>query len=81
MPPSLVHRWAGLVGADRLVMVYGMTEGLGFTALRGDEWMDHQGSVGRGVRETEVRILGADGADLPPGEIGEIYLRSPMTIR
>ncbi len=79
MPASLVHRWAGLVGADRLVMVYGMTEGLGFTALRGDEWMDHQGSVGRGVRATEVRILGADGRDVPAGEIGEIYLRSPMS--
>ena len=79
MPPSLVHRWAGLVGADRLVMVYGMTEGLGFTALRGDEWMDHQGSVGRGVRATEVRILGADGRDVPAGEIGEIFLRSPMS--
>jgi bile acid-coenzyme A ligase len=79
MPPSLVHRWAALIGADRLVMVYGMTEGLGFTALRGDEWMDHQGSVGCGVRGTEVRILGPDGCDLRPGEIGEIYLRSPMS--
>jgi bile acid-coenzyme A ligase len=79
MPPSLVHRWAGLIGADRIVVVYGMTEGLGFTALRGDEWMDHQGSVGRGVRDTEVRILDADGRDLPAGEIGEIYLRSPMS--
>ena len=47
-------------------MVYGMTEGLGFTALRGDEWMDHQGSVGRGVRDTEVRILDADGRRLLP---------------
>lgn len=79
MPPSLVHRWADLAGADRLVMVYGMTEGLGFTALRGDEWMDHPGSVGRGVRGTEVRILDPDGHDLPAGEIGEIYLRSPMS--
>jgi bile acid-coenzyme A ligase len=79
MPPSLVHRWAALIGAERLVMAYGMTEGLGFTALRGDEWMDHQGSVGRGVRDTEVRILGLDGCDLPSGEIGEIYLRSPAS--
>ena len=79
MPPSLVHRWADLVGADRLVMVYGMTEGLGFTALRGDEWLDHQGSVGRGVRGTEVRILDPEGRDLPTGEIGEIFLRSPMS--
>ena len=80
MPASLVHRWADLVGADRLVMVYGMTEGLGFTALRGDEWMDHPGSVGRGVRGTEVRVLDADGHDLPPGEIGEVYLRSPGSV-
>jgi bile acid-coenzyme A ligase len=79
MPPSLVHRWAGLIGADRIVMVYGMTEGLGFTALRGDEWMEHQGSVGRGVRDTELRILDPGGRDLPAGAIGEIYLRSPLS--
>lgn len=79
MPPSLVHRWATLIGAERLVMAYGMTEGLGLTALRGDEWMAHPGSVGRGFRGTELRILGPEGDDLPAGEIGEIYLRSPMS--
>ena len=51
MPPSLVHRWVELIGPERIVMAYGMTEGLGLTALRGDEWMTHQGSVGRGFRE------------------------------
>nr|MDT0664087.1 class I adenylate-forming enzyme family protein [Micromonospora sp. DSM 115978] len=45
MPPSLVHRWAKLVGPERIVMAYGMTEGLGLTALRGDEWMTREGSV------------------------------------
>lgn len=67
-----------LIGPERIVMVYGMTAGLGFTALRGDEWMAHQGSVGRGIRGTEVRILDADGKDVPAGEIGDIYLRSPF---
>jgi bile acid-coenzyme A ligase len=79
MPPSLVHRWAGLIGAERILIVYGMTEGLGFTGLLGDEWMAHQGSVGRGVRGTEIRILDGTGHDLPAGEIGEIYLRSPLS--
>ena len=78
MPPSLVHRWVELVGPERLIMAYGMTEGLGLAVLRDDEWMNHQGSVGRGFRETELRILDAEGRDVPTGELGEIYLRSPM---
>ena len=30
---------------------YGMTEGIGLCAIRGDEWLQHPGSVGRGFRE------------------------------
>jgi bile acid-coenzyme A ligase len=77
MPPSLVRRWAGLIGAERIVMAYGMTEAIGITALTGEEWMAHEGSVGRGLRGTEVRILDGDGKELPPGELGEIFMRSP----
>ena len=51
MPPSLVHRWADLIGPEKILMAYGMSEAIGITALRGDEWMEHQGSVGRGMRE------------------------------
>jgi bile acid-coenzyme A ligase len=78
MPPSLAHRWGNFIGYERLVMAYGMTEGLGITVVRGDEWLDHEGTVGRGWQGTEVRILGPDGKDLPPGEIGDIYLRMPQ---
>ena len=39
MPPSLLRRWFDLLGAERIVMAYGMTENLGLTALRGDEWL------------------------------------------
>jgi bile acid-coenzyme A ligase len=77
MPPSLVHRWAGLIGAERIVMAYGMTEGIGVTAVRGDEWMGREGTVGKGMRDTEIRILDSDLHDLPTGEIGDVYLRSP----
>jgi bile acid-coenzyme A ligase len=78
MPPSLVHRWAKLVGPEKIIMAYGMTEAIGLTALRGDEWMRHEGSVGRGLRGTELRILDFEGRQLPTGELGEIYLRSPF---
>jgi bile acid-coenzyme A ligase len=79
MPPALLRRWFDLIGPTRVVMAYGMTEALGLTALRGDEWLAHPGSVGRGYRGTEIRIVGDDGRELPPGEVGEIYLRSPTT--
>jgi len=77
MPPSLVHRWVGLIGAERILMAYGMTEAIGVTALRGDEWLAHEGSVGRGINGTEVKIYDDAGVDLPAGETGEIFMRSP----
>jgi bile acid-coenzyme A ligase len=77
IPPALVHRWLKLTGPEKMIMAYGGTEGLGLTVIRGDEWLSHQGSVGRGYRGTEVRILDDDLKELPPGEIGDIYLRTP----
>jgi bile acid-coenzyme A ligase len=79
IPSSLAHRWIGLVGAEHLFMSYGMTEGLGLACIRADEWLERPGSVGRGYRETEIRIKDEAGAVLPAGEIGEIWLRSPST--
>jgi bile acid-coenzyme A ligase len=78
MPPTLVERWIGLIGAERLVMAYGMTEALGVTALRGDEWLQHRGSVGTGMNATEIRILDPDGDEVKTGDVGDIFLRSPM---
>jgi bile acid-coenzyme A ligase len=79
MPPSLVHRWAGLIGAERIMMAYGSTESFGLTALRGDEWMERQGSVGRPLPGTEVKILDDDEKELPAGEIGDVFLKSART--
>ncbi|WP_319436877.1 class I adenylate-forming enzyme family protein [Mycobacterium sp. RTGN5] len=78
MPPHLLRRWFELLSPQRVLMAYGMTENLGLTALRGDEWLEHPGSVGRGFRDTEIRVLGEDGQPAAPGEFGEIYLRAPM---
>jgi bile acid-coenzyme A ligase len=74
---ALVRRWIKLLGAEKVFQSYGMTEGIGLCAIRGDEWEQHPGSVGRGYRDTEIRILDPDGNELPPGETGEIYMRSP----
>jgi bile acid-coenzyme A ligase len=79
IPHALLHTWFDLLSPEQIVMAYGMTEGLGITALRGDEWLAHPGSVGRGFRDTEVRILDPQGRPVATGELGEIYLRSPMS--
>jgi bile acid-coenzyme A ligase len=79
MPHALLRTWFELLSPEQVVMAYGMTEGLGLTALRGDEWLAHPGSVGRGFRDTEVRILDQQCKPVPCGELGEIYLRSPMS--
>ena len=80
MPQALLHTWFDLLSPEQVVMAYGMTENLGLTALRGDEWLAHRGSVGRGFRDTEVQILDQQGQPVGPGELGEIYLRSPMSV-
>jgi bile acid-coenzyme A ligase len=78
-PPNLVRRWIDLLGGERIYMCYGMTERLGLTAIRGDEWLEHPGSIGRGFRGTEVRILDERQQPVPVDEVGEIYLRSLTT--
>ncbi|HZP27312.1 MAG TPA: AMP-binding protein [Acidimicrobiia bacterium] len=77
VPDWVVEAWIDLIGADRFYMSYGSTERVGLTIIRADDWLGHRGSVGRGF-ETDIRILDADGNDLPPGEIGEIYMRRPL---
>ena len=79
MPHALLHTWFDLLSPEQVVMAYGMTENLGLTALRGDEWLAHPGSVGRGFRDTEVRIFDQQGRPVGPGELGEVHLRSPMS--
>ncbi|CAM4255765.1 Long-chain-fatty-acid--CoA ligase [Mycobacterium basiliense] len=79
MPPSLLHTWFDLLSPEQIVTAYGMTENLGLTALRGDEWLSHPGSVGRGFRDTEIQILDSRQRPLGPGEHGDVYLRAPMS--
>jgi bile acid-coenzyme A ligase len=79
MPASLLRTWFELLAPEKVVMAYGMTEQLGLTSLRGDEWLKHEGSVGRGFRDTEIRIVGEDGNEVAAGQLGDIYMRSPLT--
>ncbi len=73
-PQWLKQAWIDWLGPDHIFELYGGTEGQAFTTLSGTQWLQHRGSVGK-VYFGEVCILDAEGRSVPPGMIGEIYLR------
>ncbi len=60
----------------RFYELYGLTEGF-VTILDRNDFDQQPGSVGCPPPGYEIRIVGDDGTDLPPGEIGEIVGRGP----
>ncbi|MGN9793552.1 class I adenylate-forming enzyme family protein [Streptomyces sp. NPDC054847] len=82
-PPDLVTRLTARYG-HRIEprSGYGLTETCGgVLANSGDGYRNDPGSVGRPSPATEVRIAGADGAPLPEGEVGELWLRGQSLVR
>lgn len=82
--PEVLSRALELLGCQ-FVHLYGMTECMAsVTALDPDEHSLDFGprmkSVGLPLPEVEVRIVDAEGRELPDGEIGEIQLRAPFTM-
>jgi bile acid-coenzyme A ligase len=75
-PPWLKQGWIDWLGPDRIWELYAGTEAQASTIITGREWLEHRGSVGRTV-SGQIRIVGTDGDDLPPGEVGEVYMRPP----
>lgn len=73
-PAWAKRAWIELIGAERLHEGYGSTEAAGRTAIRGDEWLHHPGSVGRPIG-CDLAIRDEAGRDLPAGEIGEVLFR------
>ena len=74
LPEWVARTWIELVGPDHFFVSYGSSENAGIALANGQQWLDHPGTVGRPFH-TEARILDDDGADQPPGQVGEIYLR------
>ena len=73
-PAWLKGEWIEWLGPKRIWELYAGTENQASTVIRGDQWLEHRGSVGR-VSSGEMAVFDADGAALPPGEVGEIFMR------
>ncbi|WP_223884466.1 class I adenylate-forming enzyme family protein [Micromonospora craniellae] len=60
--------------------LYGSTECSIVTNLRPEFALARAGSVGHPWFWNEVRLVGEDGAEVGPGEPGELYARSPLLL-
>ena len=76
--PQELKEWVyGMFRGVDLHEVYGSTEGAIVTDLRPTDFMRKERCVGQPWFMTEVRIVDEDGAQVAPGEIGELFSRSP----
>jgi fatty-acyl-CoA synthase len=60
---------------DIIYEYYSSTENVGMTVLDTAQWMTHQGSVGRPLG-CKLHVLDDAGAELPVGQIGNVYFES-----
>lgn len=80
LPPELAVDLVGVIG-DRLVETWGMTEVVGpITITNRSDWTGHSAatdifsSVGRALPTARVRVVGLDGQEVAPGEVGELVI-------
>jgi len=80
IPPSLVERIQQDFGAT-VSVVYAQSECPMITSTTPETDAESVATtVGVASPNTELRIVGSDGSELAPGEIGEVCVRSPLTM-
>ncbi|MEA2817358.1 MAG: long-chain acyl-CoA synthetase [Rhodospirillaceae bacterium] len=80
VPPFLKDWIDGYFGSDKLSEGYGATETGMITHLAPGMHRVKPGSSGLLHRHVDIRIRDENGADLPDGSVGEIWVRTPATI-
>lgn len=79
-PPALIaearRRWSHI----HLAIAYGSTESGLPTLIDGDDIDRHPGSVGRCVPGQSIRLLDADGSEVRPGGVGDVWTAGPAVM-
>jgi long-chain acyl-CoA synthetase len=79
-PVPVKERIIDVLAPGEVHELYGASEG-GATRITPDEWRAHPGSVGTPWPGTEILIVGDDGAPVPTGQDGVVYIRPPGGLR
>lgn len=72
-PETVKRRWLELVEPTKVYEEYGSVERIGVLSIRGDEWLQHPGSVGRPLH-CSIRILDESYQEVPVGAAGELFM-------
>jgi acyl-CoA synthetase (AMP-forming)/AMP-acid ligase II len=81
-PLPTLELLAATFPAVEIVNAFGQTEMSSNTCfLRGEDAIRKMGSVGRPALGVEARIVDEGGADVAPGEVGEIVYRGPTVMQ
>lgn len=73
-PDWAIRELIALTSPETVKLGYGMSESLAASFLRGDEWLEHPGSVGKPIG-VETLVVDEQGNPLPAGEVGELFFR------
>jgi acyl-CoA synthetase (AMP-forming)/AMP-acid ligase II len=78
VPVALIERMWTELAIGTILTAYGLTEAVVVTmCLPGDDAQTISGTCGCAAADFEIRIAGADGQELGPGDDGEVQLRGP----
>jgi acyl-CoA synthetase (AMP-forming)/AMP-acid ligase II len=78
LAPALVREVAYRIAPAQFYVMYGQTEATARLAwLPPEEVLDHADSIGRAIPGVTLRIASDDGAEAPPGTVGELQARGP----
>lgn len=82
VPPDLVQKIDDEVSTARPSTGYGMTETCGIiTSVGGDFFVDKPDSAGPAMPAYETKCVDDDGEAVPPGEIGELWVKGAAVIK
>jgi long-chain acyl-CoA synthetase len=77
---TVAERWQAAMGVP-IIEGYGLTEAAPIVCANPISLEAFTGAIGVPLPSTEVAILDEHGAELPPGEVGEICVRGPQVMR
>jgi len=82
-PVELVHRMRSELGFESVIKAYGLTECCGTVSicLPGDSPETIANSDGAAIPDTEVKLVDAEGKEVPRGTPGEVWVRGYNVMR